>query len=145
MPEVVALHSSMQSCRAIRAYTLARHSFSFCMTCKFHTCRSRLASGTVRMLVDACLHMQAADGVKRAQRGGMLTGAMLTAVASLLTGATRLQRGIISAAASSQEGGQITENSPIWPIYAPIKVSNFIATQQRNVSRAQHTTVLWST
>ncbi|CAL5224634.1 g7352 [Coccomyxa viridis] len=64
---------------------------------------------------------QAADGVKRAQRGGMLTGAMLTAVASLLTGATRLQRGIISAAASSQEGGQITENSPIWPIYAPIK------------------------
>ncbi len=74
------------------------------------------------MLIDACLHMQAAEGVKRAQRGGMLTGAMLTAVASLLTGATRLQRGIISAAASSQEGGQITENSPIWPIYAPIKV-----------------------
>ena len=75
------------------------------------------------MRLDACLHLQAADGVKRAQRGGMLTGAMLTAVASLLTGATRLQRGIISAAASSQEGGQITETSPIWPIYSPIKVS----------------------
>ncbi|CAK0787588.1 hypothetical protein CVIRNUC_010810 [Coccomyxa viridis] len=64
---------------------------------------------------------QAADGVKRAQRGGMLTGAMLAAVASLLTGATRLQRAIISAAAASQEGGQISEASPIWPIYAPIK------------------------
>ena len=52
----------------------------------------------------------------------MLTGAMLAAVASLLTGATRLQRAIISAAAASQEGGQISEASPIWPIYAPIKV-----------------------
>jgi len=68
--------------------------------------------------------MQAAEGVKRAQRGGMLTGAMLIAVASLLTGATKLQRGIISAAASSREGGQITEDSPIWPIYAPIKVGD---------------------
>ena len=84
-------------------------------------------------LIDACLHLQAADGVKRAQRGGMLTGAMLTAVASLLTGATRLQRGIISAAASSQEGGQITETSPIWPIYSPIKVSKpSIAQLQRH-------------
>ncbi len=74
---------------------------------------------------DGCLPglaLQAADGVKRAQRGGMLTGAMLAAVASLLTGATRLQRAIISAAAASQEGGQISEASPIWPIYAPIKV-----------------------
>lgn len=70
----------------------------------------------------AGMHAQAADGVKRAQRGGMLTGAMLAAVASLLTGATRMQRNIISAAASSQEGGQISEQSPIWPIYAPIKV-----------------------
>ena len=73
--------------------------------------------------MDACLHLQAADGVKRAQRGGMLTGAMLAAVASLLTGANKLQRAIISAAASSQEGGQLSEASPIWPIYAPIKVS----------------------
>ena len=74
---------------------------------------------------DGCLPglaVQAADGVKRAQRGGMLTGAMLAAVASLLTGATRLQRAIISAAAASQEGGQLSEASPIWPIYAPIKV-----------------------
>jgi len=70
------------------------------------------------------VHMQAAEGVKRAQRGGMLTGAMLIAVASLLTGATKLQRGIISAAASSREGGQITEDSLIWPIYAPIKVGH---------------------
>jgi hypothetical protein len=68
------------------------------------------------------MHAQAADGLKRAQRGGMLTGVMLAAVASLLTGATRMQRNIISAAASSQEGGQISERSPIWPIYAPIKV-----------------------
>ena len=75
---------------------------------------------------DGCLPglaLQAADGVKRAQRGGMLTGAMLAAVASLLTGATRLQRAVISAAAASQEGGQISEASPIWPIYAPIKAS----------------------
>ena len=83
----------------------------------------RLHQSGIAMYADPCRHLQAADGVKRAQRGGMLTGAMLTAVASLLTGATRLQRGIISADASSQEGGQITEDSPIWPIYAPIKVS----------------------
>ena len=76
----------------------------------------------------ASMHAQAADGLKRAQRGGMLTGAMLAAVASLLVGATRMQRSIISAAASSQEGGQISEQSPIWPIYAPIKV---LATLQR--------------
>ena len=76
----------------------------------------------------ARMHAQAADGLKRAQRGGMLTGAMLAAVASLLAGATRMQRNIISASASSQEGGQISEQSPIWPIYAPIKV---LATLQR--------------
>ena len=84
--------------------------------------------------------MQAADGVKRAQRGGMLTGAMLTAVASLLTGATRLQRGIISAAASSQEGGQITENSPIWPIYAPIKVTILRRPKVLSLLSAHHST-----
>ena len=85
----------------------------------------------------ARMHAQAADGLKRAQRGGMLTGAMLAAVASLLAGATRMQRNIISAAASSQEGGQISEQSPIWPIYAPIKV---LATLQRV---AGHVLILW--
>ena len=85
----------------------------------------------------AGMHAQAADGVKRAQRGGMLTGAMLAAVASLLMGATRMQRSIISAAASSQEGGQISEQSPIWPIYAPIKV---LATLQRVEG---HVLMLW--
>ena len=61
----------------------------------------------------------------------MLTGAMLAAVASLLTGASKLQRAVISAAAASQEGGQISEASPIWPIYAPIKVSGGLAWQPK--------------
>lgn len=61
--------------------------------------------------------------MKRAQRGGMLTGTMLAAVASLLTGAAKLQRGVISAAASAREGGRASEDSPVWPILGPLKVS----------------------
>ncbi len=100
--------------------------------CRIYCGQKELPQATVLLCYDGTmlcankvsLHMQAAEGVKRAQRGGMLTGAMLIAIASLLTGATKLQRGIISAAASSREGGQITEDSPIWPIYAPIKVGH---------------------
>lgn len=41
---------------------------------------------------------QAAEGLRRASRGGMLTGAQLLAVASLLVGAARLARAVQSAA-----------------------------------------------
>lgn len=63
--------------------------------------------------------MQAAEGIKRAGRGGMLTGPRLAAIASLQAGATRLQGAILSAA--GQEG-RTSEDSVLWPIVSVVKV-----------------------
>jgi hypothetical protein len=63
--------------------------------------------------------MQAAQGVKRAGRGGMLTGSQLAAIAGLLSGAARLQRTVLSAA--GQEG-KPSEESALRPILAVMKV-----------------------
>ena len=50
-------------------------------------------------------YVQASGAVKRASRGGMLVGSQLLAVASTLTGATRLQRSVMGASRAADSTG----------------------------------------
>ena len=49
--------------------------------------------------------VQASGALKRASRGGMLVGSQLLAVASTLTGATRLQRSVMGASRAADGTG----------------------------------------
>ena len=61
---------------------------------------------------------QAAEGAKRASRGGLLTGALLAAAAGALAGADRLQRQV---AAAARQAGPQAPGSPLWPLLAGLK------------------------
>lgn len=64
--------------------------------------------------------LQCAQALARASRGGMLSGPGLQAVASLLTGAAKLQRAVKAAAREAEATGYaglqpVTDTFKVWP------------------------------
>ena len=58
-------------------------------------------------------HVQASQALKRASRGGMLTGLQLASISSLLIGASRLKRAIQGAVRSAEDSGASATFEPL--------------------------------
>lgn len=75
---------------------------------------------------------QTAEAVKRASRGGMLTGALLAAVGGALVGTARLQQQV---AAAARQAGPQAPGSVLWPLVSGLKARSQCLTRRSHQAR----------